>query len=278
MGNNNSKARIVISAVFSFILFLSITCGILTAGSSFTLFNNGYLKKCIDSSIYAEKNYSALQELLAEEASEHGLPENILTEQLDHDVFNKAIKNNIESDMGDTGDAGDADASVESFSSSVREAVNSYLEKNDVGKNSHITSTVDEIVEDSASYYKDYTELPFIQYFEVYRASAMNFVKIAIPVCLIIAVVIIIVIIRLHQEAAERKIYICSSLIASGIAAAAAGYVLGNRVDFKFPKSMAGYDGLIDSFFGGAAAVFWGCGIAAVILAAAILIIGKWKR
>ena len=258
---SNSKTKMIISAVFSFILFLSITCGVLSAGAAITVLNEGYLKKCTEDSMYAEKNFNALQDLLADEAAEHGMPEDLLKKQLDRSVFNSDLEKNMTAGLSGSDPDGD-----------------SYLKKNKVGANSNIEMTVEEIVRDSAGYYSVYTDLPFAGYYAEYRAVFVDFVKFAIPVCLVAALVIIIVIIRLQQEAVNRKIYICSSLFASGIAISAAGYLFGRGMDVTFPKSLAGYDSFIDGFFGSAAYVFWGCGAAAVILAIVILTIGRGRN
>lgn len=272
---SNSKAKVIISAVFSFILFLCITCGVLSAGAAVTVLNEDYLKKCTEDSMYAEKNFNALQDLLADEAAEHGMPEELLKKQLDRSVFNSDLEKNMTAGLSGR----DTDGTpAENFGTSVREAVDSYLKKNGVGDNSHIEQTVEEIVSASAGYYRVYTDLPFAGYYAEYRAALVDFVKFAIPVCLGAALLIIIVIIRLQQEAVNRKIYICSSLFASGIAVTAAGYLIGRGMDATFPKSLAGYDSFIDGFFQGTAYVFWGCGAASVILAIVILTIGRGRN
>lgn len=272
---SNSKVKVIISAVFSFILFLSITCGVLSAGAAVTVLNEGYLKKCTEDSMYAEKNFNALQDLLADEAAEHGMPEDLLKKQLDRSVFNSDLEQNMTAGLSGS----DTDrTSAENFGTSVREAVDSYLKKNEVGDSSHIEQTVEEIVRDSAGYYSVYTDLPFVRYYAGYRTALVDFVKFAIPVCLVAALVLIIVIIRLQQETVNRKIYICSSLFASGIAVFAAVYMISRGMDITFPKSLAGYDSFIDGFFDGAAYAFWGCGAAAVILAIVILAIGRGRN
>lgn len=272
---SNSKTKMIISAVFSFILFLSITCGVLSAGAAITVLNEGYLKKCTEDSMYAEKNFNALQDLLADEAAEHGMPEDLLKKQLDRSVFTSDLEKNITAGLSGSDPDG---ASVDRFRTSVKDALDSYLKKNKVGANSNIEMTVEEIVRDSAGYYSVYTDLLFAGYYAEYRAMFVDFVKFAIPVCLGAALVLIIVIIRLQQEAVNRKIYICSSLFASGIAISEAGHLFGRGMDVTFPKSLAGYDAFIDGFFGSAAYVFWGCGAAAVILAIVILAIGRGRN
>lgn len=272
---SNSKAKVIISAVFSFILFLSITCGVLSAGAAATVLDKNYMKKCTENSMYAEKNFDALQTLLEDEADDHGLPEDLLKKQLDRNIFLSDLERNVTDALNGSGTGG---ASAEEFRASVKDAVDSYLKKNEVGNNGHVKMTVEEIVRDSAGYYSVYTDLPFAGYYAEYRSVLVDFVKFAIPVCLGAALVLIIVIIRLQQEAVNRKIYICSSLFASGIAISAAGYLCGRGPGITFPKSLAGYDSFIDGFFGSAAYVFWGCGAAALILAIVILAIGRGRN
>ncbi len=122
---SNSKTKMIISAVFSFILFLSITCGVLSAGAAITVLNEGYLKKCTEDSMYAEKNFNALQDLLADEAAEHGMPEDLLKKQLDG-CLTSDLEKNITAGLSGSDPDG---ASVDRFRTSVKDALDSYLKK-----------------------------------------------------------------------------------------------------------------------------------------------------
>ncbi len=278
MGKTNSKARAAVCAVFSFVLFLCITCGLISACSTLTLLSESHFTKSIDESMYAEKNYDSLKEVLRDEAAGYGLSEDLLEKQLDSKAFSSEIEDNIAAGLRGEDTLSSASDAGQEFSASVKSAVESYLSENKVGDNDRIKLAVKEIVRDSESYYREYIRLPFAGYFSEYRSSAQGIMKVMIPVCAAAVVVLLILLINLQKETAGRRIYICSSLIASGIAVCAAGFLLGSVVDFRFSKSLAGYASFIDIFFSGAAPVFWGAGIAVLILAVVIMVTGRGKK
>ena len=117
---SNSKTKMIISAVFSFILFFSITCGVLSAGAAVTVLNKNYLKKCTENSMYAEKNFNALEALLEDEASDHGIPEDLLKKQLDRSVFISDLEKNITAGLSGSDSDG---ASVDRFRTPVKDAL-----------------------------------------------------------------------------------------------------------------------------------------------------------
>lgn len=259
--------RKVVSIIFAFFLFIVLTISVVTAGAGMTVFSVKHFQKSFDGSIYAEKNMELLLAALQKEAVNHGLPQDILSKQLQYSEFKKVLDGNIK--KAAEGDQVRNDKAQE-FAKIAENAIYDYFRELHVGKNSYIDITVSDITRDVASYYSDYTTLPFAEYFAAYRSSALKVIRILCPICTLLTLVAIIILIKLQEHKKERKFYISSSIFAAGLTNLIVGYIFTGRINFQFSKEIASYDSFIDGFFHSAASVFWIFGIMLVIIAMVI--------
>ena len=259
--------RTVISIVLAFFLFVTLTLAVVAAGAAATVFSTKHFNKSFRESIYSEKNYDSLKTALQDEAKAHSMPEELLSAQLDYDEFREVLDENIRRAA-----AGEeiSDDAADAFAAETEKAINDYFKENGVGVNSYIEAAVSEITDNAASYYSDYTTMPFAGSFASQQAGAMKIIKVMVPVCVLLALIAAVVIIKLYERRRPRKFYISSGVGAAGIAVALTVFAVSRNTGFTFPKELAGYDSFIEGFYGGAAPVFWIAGIALMIAAMVI--------
>ncbi|MCB6992246.1 hypothetical protein LI177_01865 [bacterium 210820-DFI.6.37] len=260
---NENQVRAVISAIFAFLVFLSFSGILVCAGLSITVFDLGHLNKSLKTSGYIEKNYKALEQALKTEEEQHSLPEGILTVQLDENDFAKLLKNNIQSVCGG---AKSSSADQEKWEKALTREIDGYFKSEGVGKNAGIDAAADEIIQNAASYYENYTTFPFGSFFANYRKTAFSIMKVLIPAAAVLAIALIFILLKLQPLPYRGWYYVFSSSLGAALISIITGGWLRFGVNYDFSQNLIGYQAFIDTFFGSAAKRFWMLGLAIILL------------
>lgn len=259
----NRKA-VSIGAVI--LLFLALSAVLMCGGIFPAVLNTGYLEKTLEKSGYIDKNFAALQASLQREAVESGLPEDILITCLSEANYKKSLEANIQS-AGQNSGYTSGDAAAAAWKEVLEKNLNAYFALRQTVSRQEAT-VIDNIVKRAELCYANYTTLPFGTYISKYRSKAFSIIRVLLPAAVLMTGILICLLLRVKEPAYRGWSYVCGSLLGAAAVSQIVGFFLRFGINYRFPKTLIGYQTFFDTFLSGIAKLFLLAGLSAVVVAA----------
>ena len=180
----------------------------------------------------------------------------------------------------ETGTSNDsAESSRKELEAKFADRISRYLKQQQVGANQRIEEAASEISAAAAAYYEASVSFPFGEVLSAYRAAFLSWIKIGIPVSVLLAAVLVVLLLRLHERVRTGGCFALSSLLATGIASGIAGFVLQFGIHYDIPEQLPAYQAFAEAFFKSPSIVLWVNGFCLALLSViGLAILGRPKE